>query len=242
MSVYYVLGLVLTVAAAVRAILRGQAWPWLLVICMLGPIGAGAYLAFDWFGGKGEIRFRKRRTTAADEERARADVVRLDNAAAWSDYASVLRGRGKHALAVEAAEKALARDPADLCARYEMGRSLFDLERYAEASRHLDAVVARDKGHDYGEAALALAKAHRATGDHARARVAFEELATMTARPEVLYHLAEYEAKAGDTQAAAATLRRLRDEAAVAPAFARRQAGPWVRRARRALRSLGVPP
>src|SRR6185436_14544241 len=108
MSAAWVMGLAITVAGAVTCLRRGQANPWLWIILLCPPLGSVIYLAVEVLGGAStRLRFRRRLASADEERIARADVQRLDSAAAWSDYAGVLRARKRHADAAAAARKAL---------------------------------------------------------------------------------------------------------------------------------------
>jgi hypothetical protein len=229
---------------------RGQALPWALIILFFQFLGALAYFILEvqtlvripGFGGGGDrggaqrVAFRPQRVTGQQLREAETEVRRLDNAAAWSDYASLLCARRRHEEAEQAAATALEKDPEELEARYVRGRSLLELGRSAEAVGELERVLEADPGHDYGDARLALAKALEATGELERAREHYERLGEGSSRPDVLYHLAEIQHRTGDPEAARATLKRIVDEAELAPSFAQRRAGKWVARAKRALR------
>ena len=230
-----------TVWMAVEAIRRGQAGSWLWIILLFGPLGSAVYFFSEYLRGPSiGLRFRLQRVTAADEQMAAADARRLDNGASWASYATVLRGRGKYAPAVEAARKALERDPSDTGATYELGRGLLGAGQPKEAAGAFEEVLAKDRWFDTGDALLALAKAQEAAGDLDAARATFEELAEKTSRPEVLYHLATLQVNAGQHEAAVKSLQRILDEADYVPAYHRRKVRPWERRARQALKKLAA--
>jgi len=238
---FYLAGMAFTVWMAVEAIRRGQAGSWLWIILLFGPIGSAVYFFSEyWRGPSIGLRFRFQRATAAEEQTAAAESRRLDNGASWSNYASILRARGKFALAVDAARKALERDPTDITARYELGRGLLGAGLPKEAVTAFQDVLAKDRWFDTGDALLALAKAQDAAGDSAAARATFEELAEKTTRPEVLYHLATLQVAAGEREAASVSLQRIIDEADYVPAYHRRKIQPWVRRARQAIKRLAA--
>lgn len=233
---------------------RGQTLPWAIIILFFQFLGALVYFilevqtavpipGFGSGGGGGRsgaerVAFRPHRVTGQQLRDAETEVRRLDNAAAWSDYASLLCAKRRHEEAERAAATALEKDPEELEARYVRGRSLLALGRAEEAAGELEKVLETDPGHDYGDARLALAKALEAVGDVERARRHYERLGEGSSRPDVLYHLAEIQHRTGDTEAAKATLRRIVDEADLAPSFARSQSAKWVSRAKRTLRGL----
>jgi hypothetical protein len=231
------LGLAFTAWMAFEAIRRGQAMPWIWLILFFPPIGGLIYFFAEYLGhGSSAVRFRTQKVTAADVQRAAADVKRLDNAASWYAYATALRSRRQFAQAVEAAKKALERDPTDVSAQYELGRGLLGAGQPKEAIPVLESVLSADRWFDTGDALLALAKAQESAGDAAGARKTFEELANRSRRPEILYSLAKLQLAAGEKDAARSSLQQIVDDAELTPAYNRKRVRPWVRRARAALR------
>jgi tetratricopeptide (TPR) repeat protein len=169
--------------------------------------------------------------------RAEADVRRLDNAASWTEYASLLRARGEHLKAADAAHRAVERSPASVEARYELGLALLGAERWADAADALRSVVDEDRTFDSDSALFALSKAQHASGDFEAARASLEELAQRRARPEILYDLAALQGRLGDREPAVRTLQRIVDEAELVPAYLQSEVRPWVRKARPACAS-----
>ena len=236
----YLLATGFTLWMAVEAVRRGDASRWLWIILVFGPLGAAVYFFSVYLGGGalGRITFRPRKVTAADVRRAEVEVKRLDNAATWCEYASLLRARGHFGKAAEAAQRAVERNPKDLDARYELGLSLLGAGRHAEASPVLQSVVEQNRSFDTDNALLALARAQHGAGDLAAARASFEELAERRARPEILYDLATVQALTGDREAAMRSLQRIVDDAELVPDYLKREVRPWVRKARGALSKL----
>lgn len=238
-SASYLLVLAFQGWMAVHCVRTGRMGVWLWIILLLGPIGAGLYFVTEYWPSERGLPWLSLRAVSSDELRkAEAETRRLDNAAAWMEYAAALRLRKKHAEAERAAQSALQKAPADLHALYEQGRALLALGRAREAVAPLAQVVSRARGHDGNDALLALGRAHEASGDLASARGVFEELAERTSRPEILCHLGGLQEKLGDPEAARATYRRVVDEADHAPAFARSRVMASVRRARSRLKRL----
>ena len=237
---FYLLLSAFTIWMAVEAVRRGQAGSWLWIILFFGPLGAAVYffseyLDHPWRWGSAAGR----KVTADEVRRAQADAKRLDTAATWSHLASLLRVRKEFAKAAEAAGKALERDPKGRDSRYELGLALLGTGRPADAVPHLREVVATDRFFDTGDALFALAEAEKASGDLPSARADFEELSGRSGRPEILYALAEVQARLGDRESAAQSLRRIVEEADLVPGYLQRNVKPWVRKARRALKRMG---
>ncbi len=249
-SLFGFLNTVFVIWMLVECVRRRQFLPWGLIILFFQFFGAVAYYVFEvqtffaipGLGGdsgrsSSRVRFRTHRVSGSQIREAEVEVRRLDNAAAWSDLAVLLSAKKRWAASEEAAGKALAKDPDEIAARYVRGRALLELERHDEAIAELEAVLSREANHDYGDARLALAKAHEAKGDLTAALAQYQRLGEGSSRPDVLYHLAEVQHRGGDDAAAKETLQRVLDEAELTPSFARRQQAPWVARAKRTLRS-----
>lgn len=236
----YLLAAAFTVWMAVEAVRRGDAHRWLWIILVFPPVGAAVYFFSEYVGTGtlGRTAFRPRRVTAADLRHVEVDVRRLDNAASWTEYASLLRARKDFTKAAQAAQRAVERSPSDLDARYELGLALLGAGRHLEAAAALAAVVEKDRSFDTDNALFALAKAQRGAGDLPGAHASLEELAGRRARPEILYDLAEAQAQLRDREAAMRSLQRIVDEAELVPAYLKRNVRPWVRRARQAMGKL----
>jgi tetratricopeptide (TPR) repeat protein len=170
---------------------------------------------------------------------AEADVRRLDNAASWLAYASALRARKQDAQAVEAAQKAVERDPKGLHPQYEMAQALVAAGRLPEAAGPLQRVVAVNRSYDSDLALFTLARAQLAANDPAAAHATLEEIAGRSSRPEFLHEHARVLAGLGRRDEAARVLQRIISEAELVPAYLQRDVKPWVRKSRQGLRALG---
>jgi len=234
----YVLGTAFTLWMAVECVRRGQAAPWLWVILVFPAIGAAVYFFAEVLGPRAFRSRGPRPASSREIARLRSEVKRLDNGEAWTDYAHALRSRKRFPEALEAAEKATARDPRSLRALYELGLSQIGCREFVEAARSLARVVEEAPGHDSGEARYALAVAYEKSGDKEEALRTLESLARTTSLPRVLFHLATLQAEAGDTGGARESLERIIDESEYVPSYHRREVRPWVRKARKALAAL----
>lgn len=229
-----------TVWMAVEAVRRGHTQSWLWIILFFGPIGAAAYFFSEYMpvslrGGG----FAGGKVTAQDERQALADVKRLDTAAAWTHYSSVLRARRQFSKAADAGREAIRREPSNVEARYELGLALLGSGRPGDAVEHLQVVVAKDRAYQSGDALHALAQAQEGSGDVAGARASLEALAGSSGRPEILFGLARLQGLMGDRDAAVRSLRRIVEEAEYVPDYLQRDVRPWVKRAKKALAKLG---
>jgi hypothetical protein len=236
-----ILGYVFTIWMAVEAVRRGQAAGWLWIILLFGPIGAAVYFFSEYLDRPllGWGRSHGRHVSAADLRVAEAEVHRLDNAATWLAYAFALRARKQYARAVEAARKAVERDPSSADSQYELAQALIAAGRGAEAVEPLQRVLAKNRSFDSEAALFALGRIHLASGDLDGARVALEEVGSRSSRPEFLYELAIALAQSGRRDEAARVLQRIISEAELVPPYLKRSVTPWVRKARQGLRKLG---
>jgi hypothetical protein len=236
--VAYVLGTAFTLWMAVECVRRGQANPWLFVILVFPALGAAVYFIAEILGPRAFLSRGPRRASNREISRLQSETRRLDNCESWTDYAQALRSRKRLSEALEAAEKAAARDPDSIRAFYELGLAQMGCGKHAEAARSLARVVERDPGHDSGEARYALAMAYEGSGDKEAARGTLESLARTTSLPKVLLSLASLQAEAGDTARARESLERIIDESQYVPSYHEREVRPWVKKARKALSTL----
>lgn len=237
--ILYGLGLAFTVWMAVVCVRRGQAGSWLWIILLFPTIGAtiyflSEYVDFRSFGRIGGSVKASRR----ELQRTAAEVRRLDNCEAWTDYASALRSRNRFEEARAAAERAVGRDVHHLRARYELGLAQLGAGRFQEAVESLARVVEQAPLHDSGEAPFALAVAYDKAGRKEDALRTLERLAATTSLPKVLYALASIQAELGQKEQARETLQRIIHEADFVPDYHRREVRPWVKKAKRALGAL----
>lgn len=239
--VVLVLGYAFTIWMAVEAVRRGQAAGWLWIILLFGPIGASVYFFSEYLERPllGWGRNHGRHVSAGDLRVAEAEVHRLDNAATWLGYASALRARKQYPRAVEAARKAVERDPSSADSQYELAQALIAAGRGAEAIEPLQRVLAKNRSFDSEAALFALGRIRLASGDLDGARAALEEVGSRSSRPEFLYELAIALAQSGRRDEAARVLQRIIDEAELVPPYLKRSVTPWVRKARQGLRKLG---
>jgi hypothetical protein len=239
MILYYA-GIAFTVATAVTCVRRGQANPWIWIILFFPPIGGAVYLFTEVLGSHS---FRGLTHTRAASKRevkvAQAEVTRLDNSEAWTSLAQALRSRKQFEEARQAAATAIDRDPTSWRALNELGLAQMGLGDYENASTTLAHVVEIEPAHAAGDAAFALAVSLEKSGQKDQARQVLEKLARTSSLPKVLFSLASLQADAGKTSDARASLERIITEADYVPSYHRREVRPWVRRAKKALTSLG---
>jgi hypothetical protein len=239
MILYYV-GIAFTIATAVTCVRRGQANPWIWIILLFPPIGGAVYLFIEVLGAHSFRGLANARVASKRELKvAQAEVTRLDNSEAWTNLAQALRSRKQFAEAREAAAFAVEREPTSWRAWSELGLAQMGLGNYENAATTLAKVVEIEPAHAAGDAAFALAVSLEKSGQKDEARRVLEKLARTSSLPRVLFSLASLQADAGQTSDARASLERIITEAEYVPSYHRREVRPWVRRAKKALASLG---
>lgn len=236
---FFGLATVYTVAVAALCLRRGDAGGWLWIVLVFGPVGATIYLVSQFDSLVRPRTVRAPRPPAVRLRRAWTDAERLDTGAAWAECASLHGDRGRWVETTEAARRALAKEPDQIDALYDLGRALLARGEAAEARQAFERVVARRPDHGSGEALFALGRSLRGAGDFAAARARLEELAERSSRADFLFELATLQEQLGDRDAARATFRRIVDEFVFTPSFMRGRVRPWVWRARWRLWRLG---
>jgi tetratricopeptide (TPR) repeat protein len=136
-------------------------------------------------------------TAAAEEQLRAALALAPESAAAHVALAYLESGRGAHEEAVAHYRAALLREPGREDARFNLGQSLMDLERYAEAALEFERVVAART--DASHLRLAEASALVLAGRDAEARRRLEQGLEALPRDGNLAHaLARLLAASGD--------------------------------------------
>lgn len=238
MILYYA-GIAFTIAAAVTCVRRGQSNPWIWIILFFPPIGGAVYVFSEVIGSHSFRGLTNARTASKRELKvAEAEVKRLDNCEAWTNFAQALRSRKQFDQARQAAATAVEKEPTSWRALNELGLAQMGLGEYEKAATNLANVVELEPAHAAGDAAFALAVSLEKSGQKDEARRVLEQLARTSSLPKVLFSLASLQADAGKTSDARASLERIITEAEYVPSYHRREVRPWVRRAKKALTSL----
>jgi hypothetical protein len=235
----YYAGSLFVVWMAIESVRRGHANPWLWIILFTPPFGAIVFLAVILIPqGLPRFQLGLGGPSAHDLRQAATEVKRLDNCAAWTDYARALRARKKYSEAVVAGRSAVEREDSELEGHYQLGLALLENAQPELAIEPLGRVIATDEDHDSGEALFCLADAYAKTGDSENARRSLEALVDRRARPRFLYSLALLSEGMGDVLAARRHLERIIDDEQYVPNVLKRDIRPWVRQARKRLKKL----
>lgn len=151
---------------------------------------------------------------SGDAAAARSEIVRsieLDPSSVdgFKMLSRVHARLGDHALAVEAGERALARDPADVATRIHVAQSLVQERRFDEALGRLLAIPEEKRGAE-GNFAIGRVYSFREEWDNARRHLGLA-LEAEPGNAEVLSALVQVDAREGKASEAYARIRAARD-------------------------------
>ncbi|HSU55522.1 MAG TPA: tetratricopeptide repeat protein [Candidatus Dormibacteraeota bacterium] len=167
-----------------------------------------------------------------------AQIHHLDKAHHYSQLGDVYFQQGKLDKAEIAYRGSMERDPEDIDTRAHFGQCLLRLKRPEEARPLLEGVVKQNPRHDYGHSMMALAETMTALGDTESAIRIWEQVTSTNSYARAKVQLAELYLAKNQIEPALAQLREVISDDAHAPAFERKRAKFWVRRARRLLGNI----
>lgn len=209
---------------------------WIFIILFTGGIGALAYFFLFKFDasnlGRGIVK-RYHQQQAIRELTAKA--YHLDNAHSHAKLGDVYLEQSKWADAQRCYETALERDPEHADARRRLGYALLAQGRAADAWPRLAASLADGKDSEYGKIWWESARCKAALGNREEAKALYEKLLAKYSYPRARVEFAQLLDALGETEAAAAVLKRVVADAPHTPAFMRRETRKWAAKARRML-------
>lgn len=167
-----------------------------------------------------------------------AQIHHLDKPHHHSQLGDVYFQQGKLAKAEACYLAALERDSQDIDTRAHLGQCLLRQNRPAEARPLLEGVVSENPKHDYGHSLMGLAEALTALGDKSGATSIWQQVTERHSYPRAKVQLAELYIADKKADLARAELKDVIADDEHAPAFQRARDRVWVRRARRALRTI----
>jgi hypothetical protein len=167
-----------------------------------------------------------------------AQIHHLDKPHHHSQLGDIYFQQGKLAKAETCYRAALERDSQDIDTRAHLGQCLLRENRPAEARPLLEGVVSENPKHDYGHSLMGLAETLTALGDKAGAMSIWKQVTERHSYPRAKVQLAELYIANQQPDLARAELKDVIADDEHAPAFQRARDRVWVRRARRALRTI----
>ncbi len=194
-----------------------------------GPAGGGGVLAGFELPGAGSRRRIKELT---------GRIHFLDHARDHLDLADIYFSQGKLQLAEASYRESLKRDAADLDAIAHLGQCLLRQNRLAEAKPLLEQALAKDPKHDYGHTQMALAELQTLMGETDAAQLTWERVLATNNYARARVQFAELLIQKGDRERAQRELREALADDAHLPKYQRGRDRVWMRRAKRALRTL----
>lgn len=167
-----------------------------------------------------------------------AQIHHLDKPHHHSQLGDVYFQQGKLAKAESCYRAALERDSQDIDTRAHLGQCLLRQNRPAEARPLLEGVVSENPKHDYGHSLMGLAETLTALGDKAGAMSIWQQVTERHSYPRAKVQLGELYIADKKAELARVELKDVIADDEHAPAFQRARDRVWVRRARRALRTI----
>jgi hypothetical protein len=220
---------------------NGNELYWIWVILVLGPIGVLIYFFnFKYRTSRVERSFSKRFAQRRQIQELQAKIHHLDKADHYAELGDVYREQEKWALAQQAYQSALERDPDMFDARTYLGWVLLAQNQPEEAWKLLEPALRQKPTFKAGELLWQCARCQAARGQLPQARQLFEQLLDSHGYFEAQYEYATLLARMGDKKASSAAARQLVDDVRHAPRFHQRVSRPWMRKAQRLLRANGA--
>jgi hypothetical protein len=216
----------------------GNDWYWIWVILIFGPIGALVYFfGFVYQGTEIEQSWSKRRIRQRQIEELQALIHNLDKAHHWAELGDLYRLQKRWALAREAYEAALQREPGLFDAKVHLGYVLLGEGRPAEAWKLLAPAYESQPRFENGDLLWHCARCQAALGRLPAARELYERLLAGHSYLQAQVEFAEVLDRLGDRERCRQALELAVADGKSAPRFLRKTNRPWLRKAQWMLRT-----
>jgi tetratricopeptide (TPR) repeat protein len=174
-------------------------------------------------------RIRTRRRDILDLERK---IAHLDRPYHMHQLGLVFATQGRTTKAQPWFEKALAKDPKLIDAKYQLALCHFHQHHFAKATELLEQIHQEKPDHDYGMAYLRLAESQQQLGNLPRAAEIYQTLLRFyPSQPEGSYHYALLLAQQNSFDSARKLMRDIITTLRLSPGFYRRRNRHWAMRA-----------
>ncbi|MCM3870175.1 MAG: tetratricopeptide repeat protein [Pyrinomonadaceae bacterium] len=208
---------------------------------IVGTILASPFLLVMVFlllrGYVGEFT-RTQRARESFRQNLEAATLNPADASAHYNLGLIHQQRGELELARERFERALQIDDDEVDAHYQLGRIAREQKRYADAVRHFEQVVSRDRSHAQNEVWREVGATYLAAGQFEDARNALEPfLDHRPSDPEALYLMGRAHAGMGHQREAASSMQACIEAVKTAPAYKYRADKRWLNEAQQFLRT-----
>jgi len=238
-SLFYPWGLILQALAIVHFIRRRPETYWIFVILFLGGPGALIYLVAEALPDLGLLRqsfkaFPRRKRIA----QLLTEIRDNPSAGNWEELGDLYIDEGKHQLARDAFDKAIAARSDTIDCFYRRGVCAVLLGDAAAAIPDLELAVSRDPGHDFHRAIGLLAHAYALTGQTEKAEASFRQAVERSTSSETYLNFADFLASQNRNTEAREWARKVLDKRPTMPSYLRRRERPWFRRASALLKQL----
>jgi len=176
--------------------------------------------------------WRRLRTRRHDVEELERKIAHLDRTYHMQQLGLIYAAQGRPAKARQWFERALAKDPQSLEAKYQLGLCHFAQQDYPTAAELLEAVYAQKPDHDYGMTYLRLAESQQYCGNLDRAADVYQTMLRFyPGHPEGEYHYALLLASQGAPAKAKELMHDVIFTVRHSPGFHRRRNRHWALKA-----------
>jgi hypothetical protein len=217
---------------------NGRETYWFWIILFTGGFGAFIYFLTQYMPGtRLEFSLWQRLAMSGRVGELKSRAHHLDNAGAYEELGDLYAGLAKWPQAEAAYRDALKRDGSSAHAQARLGYALIEMKRPEEAWPLLGPLYLKNPGFDDNKLIRQLARCQAARGNFKDARNLYEYFLGKHSYTDVQLEYAQTLLSAGDVETGCKVLQELIDDVAHSPKFAQRRDRPFVRAARRLLKS-----
>lgn len=213
---------------------------WMWIIIVLWPLGPFIYFIARWLPSS-HVRlpaFTHRWTRQREIRQLETAAIQIGNSHQHVQYGDALKHIGKHSEALNAYEKALAKEPNNLPALWGAASMEYRLEKYESAREHLEKVLTVEEGYKFGDVSLLYGKTLKSLELDDAAREHMVQHTKKWRQPEAMYLLANLYLSNEQPDQAKVALQNLIIDLDSSPKAIARKHLFWKSRAKRLLRKI----
>ncbi len=214
-----------------------QFWFWVMLFIQPAAV-IYFFTRFLSHSGSGLPKGLKRWSRGKEIEQLETAARQIGNAHQWVQLGDALRDVGRFPEAIEAYEKALAKEADNIQALFGAGVSYLEIQNYLAAKEHLKNGLEVKPEYKFGDLSLSYAKALCELNELEQAEIHLEQHTKRWRQPEALYLLATLALERDDPASARTHLEGLLWDIKGSPSSLARQHSRWKSRANKLLKQL----
>lgn len=229
-------GIVVTFVSLVLALLIAPIWTMLFTPILASPflLLMLFFLLRGYFSGV----MRNHRARESFRQNMEASTLNPADASAHYNLGLIHQNRGELDAARDRFERAIQIDDEEIDAHYQLGRIARQQKRLADAVRHFEQVVDRNRTHAQHEVWREVGATYIEAGQFGDARDALEQfLDSRPSDPEALYLMGRAHAGLGHQREATSSMQACIEAVKTAPAYKYRADKRWLNEAQQFIRS-----